>query len=677
MLGRLTFEAIPLYSWVAMGGAAVTVGGGIAVFLLITYLKAWRVLWTDWLTSVDHKRIGIMYVILALIMLCRGFIDALMMRAQQAFALNSDGYLPPDHFDQIFSSHGTIMIFFVAMPFLTGLINIIVPQQIGARDVAYPFLNSVSLWMTAAGAGLVLISLAVGKFSTAGWTGYPPYSGAQYNPGVGVDYWLWALLVSGVGSTLSGINFIVTIVKNRCPGMTYMRMPMFTWTTFCVSVLMAFAFPALTVVAIMLGLDRVLGFHFFTNGDGGNMMMYANLLWIWGHPEVYILILPAFGIFSEVVATFSRKRLFGYESLVYATMCIAVLSFTVWLHHFFTMGSGANVNAFFGITTMIIAVPTGVKIFDWLFTMYRGRIVLHPSMYFTIGFIVTFVIGGVTGVLLALPPADYLMHNSTFLIAHFHNMLIPGALFGYFAGMNYWFPKAFGFKLNEKWGIRSFWFWIVGFYLAFMPLYVLGFMGMVRRMEHYADPTWQPYLVVAFLGAISVLCGIVCIGIQFYVSVRDRLALRDATGDPWNGRTLEWATSSPAAHYNFAIIPKVDDIDPYWEMKKRKDVYHAPEHYEDIVMPKKTGIGPILGGLAFLIGFGMIWWMWWLVILAALASLALVIYRTCDDDTNYVVPAEEVMREEAEWLARIEPGHLHDVSEPHDEVADAAVPGRA
>jgi len=462
MLGRLTIEAIPLYSWVAMGGAAVTVGGGLAVFLLITYLRAWKVLWTDWLTSVDHKKIGIMYVVLALVMLVRGFIDALMMRAQQAISLNNEGYLPPEHFEQIFSSHGTIMIFFVAMPFLTGLINIIVPQQIGARDVAFPFLNSVSLWMTAAGAALVLISLAVGKFSTAGWTGYPPYSGVEYSPGVGVDYWIWALLVSGIGSTLSGINFIVTIVKNRCPGMHYMRMPMFTWTTLCISILMAFAFPALTVVAAQLALDRTLGFHFFTNEAGGNMMMFANLLWIWGHPEVYILILPAFGIFSEVVATFSRKRLFGYESLVYATACIAILSFTVWLHHFFTMGSSANVNAVFGIATMIIAVPTGVKIFDWLFTMYRGRIEFHPSMVFTIGFMVTFVIGGVTGVLLALPPADYLMHNSTFLVAHFHNMLIPGALFGYFAGLNYWFPKAFGFKLDAKWGIRSFWFWMDG-----------------------------------------------------------------------------------------------------------------------------------------------------------------------------------------------------------------------
>lgn len=679
MLGRLTIDALPLYSWVAMGGAAVTVGGGIAAFLLITYLRAWKVLWTDWLTSVDHKKIGIMYVVLALIMLVRGFVDALMMRAQQAISLNNEGYLPPEHFEQIFSSHGTIMIFFVAMPFLTGLINLIVPQQIGARDVSFPFLNSVSLWLTAAGAALVLISLAVGKFSQAGWTGYPPYSGIEYSPGVGVDYWIWALTLSGVGTTMSGINFIVTIVKNRCPGMTYMRMPMFTWTALCISILIVFAFPALTVVALQLWLDRTLGFHFFTNGDGGNMMMFANLLWIWGHPEVYILILPAFGIFSEVVATFSRKRLFGYTSLVYATACIALLSFTVWLHHFFTMGASANVNAIFGIATMIIAVPTGVKIFDWMFTMYRGRIEFHPAMVFTIGFMVTFVIGGVTGVLLALPPADYLMHNSTFLVAHFHNMLIPGALFGYFAGLNYWFPKAFGFKLDAKWGIRSFWFWFIGFYLAFMPLYALGFMGMSRRMEHYADPSWQPFLVVAALGAVFVLCGIICIGIQLYVSVRQWGSSRDITGDPWNGRTLEWATSSPAAPYNFAVVPTVTDIDAFHEMNMRGTAYQRPERYEPIVMPKSTGLGVILGGLSFVMGFAAVWYIWWLAVLMLVLCLVCIGIRACDDNSEYVLSAADVEAIENKWLGGITPADLHDMRDfdPRGAASGMALSGRA
>ncbi|MEM6463312.1 MAG: cytochrome o ubiquinol oxidase subunit I [Pseudomonadota bacterium] len=642
MLGRLTIDALPFYSWVAMAGAGVTVLGGLVVFALITYLGAWRYLWREWLTSVDHKKIGIMYIVLALVMLIRGFIDAIMMRAQQAIALNSEGYLPAEHFEQIFSSHGTIMIFFMAMPFVSGLFNVVMPQQIGARDVAFPFMNALSLWLTAAGAALVLVSLVVGKFSEAGWTGYPPYSGIQYSPGVGVDYWIWALLVSGVGSTLTGINFVVTILKKRAPGMTLMRMPMFTWTTLVVSLLMAFAFPALTVVAIQLGLDRYLGFHFFTNEAGGNMMNYANLLWIWGHPEVYILILPAFGVYSEVVATFSGKRLFGYDSLVYATACIGILSFTVWLHHFFTMGSSANVNAFFGIATMIIAVPTGVKVFDWLFTMYRGRIVFHPCMYWTVGFIVTFVIGGISGVLLALPPADYLMHNSTFLVAHFHNVLIPGALFGYFTGMNYWFPKAFGFKLNETWSIRAFWFWLIGFYLAFMPLYVLGFMGMVRRMEHYNVPEWQPYLVVAAVGAVFVLIGIFCIIMQFYVSFRDRAEAVDTTGDPWNGRTLEWATTSPPAPYNFAIIPNVEDVDAFADMKRRGVVGVRPAAYEDIVMPKSTGAGIILGGLAFVLGFAMIWHIWWLAACALVGSVVVLILRVSNDDDEFIITAAEV-----------------------------------
>ncbi|MDX2317059.1 MAG: cbb3-type cytochrome c oxidase subunit I, partial [Hyphomicrobiaceae bacterium] len=484
MLGRLTIDSLPFYSFIAASGAGVTVLGALLVIGVITWFGAWRYVWTDWLTSLDHKKIGIMYIMVALVMLLRGFVDAAMMRSQQAIAFNSDGYLPPSHFDQIFTSHGTIMIFFMAMPFMAGLVNLIMPQQIGSRDVAFPFMNSISLWLTIAGAGLVLVSLVIGKFSTAGWTGYPPYSEAEFTPGVGVDYWIWAVLISGVGSTMSGINFVATIVKCRAPGMYMFRMPLFSWTVFVTAALMVFAFPALTVACVMLMLDRTLDMHFFTNGMGGNMMNYINLFWLWGHPEVYILVLPAFGVFSEVVAIFSQKRLFAYLSLVFATMAIAFLSFTVWLHHFFTMGSSARVNSFFGTMTSIIAVPTGVKVFDWLMTMFRGRIVFKPPMLYMIGFLVLFVIGGLSGVLLALPPVDYLVHNTTFLVAHFHNVIIPGVLFGYLAGYMLWFPKAFGFKLNEKWGAWSFWCWTIGFILAFMPLYVLGLLGMPRRMEH-------------------------------------------------------------------------------------------------------------------------------------------------------------------------------------------------
>ena len=665
MLGKLTIDALPLYSWVAMGGALVTVGGALIVMVGITWLGQWRYLWSEWLTSLDHKRIGIMYVTLAAVMLMRGFIDAIMMRSQQAIALNSDGYLPPGHFDQVFSSHGTIMIFFMAMPFLTGLINIVVPQQIGTRDVAFPFMNSVSLWLTTAGAGLILISLVIGKFSTAGWTGYPPYAGVEFSPGVGVDYWLWAVLISGVGSTLTGINFVATILKRRAPGMTLMRMPLFTWTALCTSILMTFAFPALTVAAGLLALDRTLGMHFFTNGAGGNMMNYINLLWMWGHPEVYILILPAFGIYSEVVATFSNKRLFGYTSLVYATAGIAILSFTVWLHHFFTMGSSASVNGFFGIATMVIAVPTGVKVFDWLFTMYRGRIYFHPSMVWTLGFIVTFVIGGMTGVLLAIPPADYLMHNTTFLVAHFHNMLIPGALFGYFAGYMYWFPKAFGFTLNDRWGIRAFWCWLIGFYLAFMPLYALGLMGMPRRMEHYNVADWQPYLIVAAAGAALILLGIVFLVVQLVVSVQERREVLDLSGDPWNGRTLEWLTSSPPAPYNFAVLPEVRDIDAFHDMKERGVAYRKPDRYDDIYLPKPSGAGVVIGILAFLIGFALIWHIWWMVIACGVGVWAILIVRASDDHDEYRLPASEVEKiEEQRYQALARSARMRSMQDP-------------
>jgi cytochrome o ubiquinol oxidase subunit 1 len=642
VLGKLSVDALPLYSGIALTGALFSVFAALAVVALITWYGKWLYLWNNWLISIDHKRIGIMYLTLALVMLMRGFIDAIMLRTQQAIALNSQGYLPPGHFDQIFSSHGTIMIFFMAMPFLVGLINIVVPLQIGARDVSFPFMNSISLWLTAAGAGLVMISLVIGKFSTAGWSGYPPYSEVSFNPGVGVDYWIWTVLISGFGSTLTGINFFVTILKRRAPGMTLMRMPLFTWTALCTSILMIFAFPALTVVSALLGLDRYLGMHFFTNGDGGDMMNYANLFWIWGHPEVYILVLPAFGVYSEVVATFSGKALFGYRSLVYATVAITLLSFMVWLHHFFTMGASANVNAFFGMATMIIAVPTGVKIFDWLFTMYRGRVRMTSHMYWTMGFIVTFVIGGMTGVLLALPPVDFLMHNTTFLVAHFHNMLIPGALFGYLAGYQYWFPKALGYRLDEKWGKRAFWAWIVGFYLAFMPLYAVGFMGMPRRMERYDVAAWQPFLLIAEIGALSILLGIVFLAVQLVVSYRNRAALQDTTGDPWNGRTLEWATASPPAPYNFAVIPQVHGLDAWTMMKDGGTAAIRPVSYHDIVMPNDTGAGAILGGLSLVLGFAMVWEIWWLAIAAGIGVWSVLIMRTFDDHDFHVISAKEV-----------------------------------
>ena len=640
MLGKLTIDALPFYSGIAMGGALITVFGALCVVALITWLGQWRYLWTEWLRSVDHKKIGIMYVMLALIMLVRGFIDAMMIRTQQAVALDSQGYLPPDHFDQIFTSHATIMVFFVAMPFVVGLFNVIVPQQIGARDVAFPLMNSVSLWLTASGATLVMISLVIGKFSSVGWSAYPPYSEAQFSPGVGVDYWIWAILVSGVGSILTGINFLVTIVKRRAPGMRLMMMPLFTWTALCTSILIVFAFPALIVAAALLGLDRYLGMHFFTGGDGGNITNYINLFWMWGHPEIYILILPAFGVYSEVVATFSGKRLFGYASLVYATAAIAVLSFIVWLHHFFTIGTSHDVNAFFGRVAPLVAVPTGVTIFDWLLTMYRGRVQLSVPMLFTLGFIVTFVLGGITGVLLAVVPD--LMHNTTFLVAHFHNVFIPGALFGYFTGYQYWFPKAFGFRLEEKWGRRAFWAWIVGFYLAFMPLYILGFMGMPQHLQRYYVAGWQPYLIVAEFGALLILCGITFLAIQLIVSIRDRATLTVPTGDPWNGRTLEWATAAPPAVYNFAVVPQVKGIDAWWAMKQAGRAGHKPVRFHDIIMPADSSAGVVIGAMSFVFAFAMVWQIWWLTAVGGLGMAAAMLSQTLRDHAEHRIPASEV-----------------------------------
>ncbi|HWX01775.1 cytochrome o ubiquinol oxidase subunit I [Collimonas sp.] len=648
IFGRLTWEAIPYHEPILIATFIMVALGGAAVLGALTYYKVWGTLWRDWFTSIDHKKIGIMYVVLGLVMLLRGFADALMMRAQQAFAFGgSEGFLPPHHYDQIFTAHGVIMIFFVAMPLVTGLMNYVVPLQIGARDVAFPFLNNFSFWMTTFGGMLVMASLFVGEFARTGWLAYPPLSGILASPDVGVDYYIWALQIAGVGTLLSGINLIATIVKMRAPGMNMMKMPVFTWTALCTNVLIVAAFPVLTAVLGMLSLDRIFGTNFFTNDMGGNAMMYVNLIWIWGHPEVYILILPAFGIFSEVVSTFSSKRLFGYTSMVYATVVITILSYLVWLHHFFTMGSGASVNSFFGITTMIISIPTGAKIFNWLFTMYRGRIRFELPMLWTIGFMVTFTIGGMTGVLLAVPPADFVLHNSLFLIAHFHNVIIGGVLFGMFAGINFWFPKAFGFKLDDFWGKCCFWFWTIGFYFAFMPLYVLGLMGVTRRMGHFADPSLQIWFQIAAFGAVLIALGIASFIVQLVVSFRRREALRDTTGDPWDARTLEWSTSSPPPDYNFAFTPKVHDNDAWTDMKANG--YTRPlKDFVAIHMPKNTAAGFIIAALSAAIGFALIWHMWLVAGLGFAAMMAAIIVHTFNYNRDYYISADEVVRTEGE-----------------------------
>jgi cytochrome o ubiquinol oxidase subunit 1 len=644
IFGRLSLDSLPLHEPIVVYTFVAVAIGAIALLGAITYYKLWGYLWHEWFTSIDHKKIGIMYMILGFVMLLRGFSDAIMMRGQQAVSFGaSHGYLPPEHYDQVFTAHGVIMIFFVAMPMVTGLMNFVMPLQIGARDVAFPFLNNFSFWMTVAGAMLVMCSLFIGEFARTGWLAYPPLSDIVSSPDAGVDYYIWALQIAGVGTLLSGINLLVTIVKMRAPGMTLMKMPVFTWTALCTNVLIVAAFPVLTAVLAMLALDRYAGTNFFTTELGGNAMMYVNLIWIWGHPEVYILILPAFGIFSEVTATFSRKPLFGYASMVYATVVITVLSYLVWLHHFFTMGSGASVNSFFGITTMIISIPTGAKIFNWLFTMYRGRVDFELPMMWTVAFMVTFVIGGMTGVLLAVPPADFSLHNSLFLIAHFHNVIIGGVLFGLFAGITYWFPKAFGFRLDPFWGKCSFWFWVSGFYFAFMPLYMLGLMGVTRRLSHFDDPSLRIWFLIAAFGAFLIALGIACNIIQFIVSFKNREALRDVTGDPWGGRTLEWSTSSPPPKYNFAFTPRIHDHDAWWMMKKYR--WQRPLNgYLPIHMPHNTGAGFIMAALSFVFGFAMIWYMWLLAIVAFVALLLVAIGHTFNYDREYYIPADEVSR---------------------------------
>jgi len=629
---------------VLLFGQLMVVGAGLLIGLALIYFKKVGWLWKNWLTSVDHKKIGIMYLVVAGVMLLRGLADTVLLRFQQASSSGaSHGIVSSDHFQQIFTAHGTMMIFFVAMGLVFGIINLIVPLQIGSRDVAFPLLNNLSFWMYAAGAILINLSLVFGgEFAATGWLAYPPLSELQFSPGVGVDYWIWCIQIAGIGTLLSGINFITTILAKRAPGMTMMKMPVFVWSVLAAMSLVAAAFPILTVTLVLLTLDRTIGTHFFTTTGGGNAMMYVNLIWAWGHPEVYILILPAFGIYSEIVATFSRKRLFGYASMVYAIIAITALSFVVWLHHFFTMGAGADVNAFFGIMTMVIAIPTGVKVFNWLFTMYRGRINFASPMIWFIGFVITFSIGGAAGVMLGVPPIDFQLHNTLFLVAHFHTMIVGGALFGYFAGIVYWFPKVFGFKLDEKLGKLAVYLWIAGFICAFTPLYILGLMGATRRLDHYdASLGWQGLFIVAGVGVLIIFAGVGVQLLMFYKSIRNRKQNMDTTGDPWNGRTLEWATSSPAPVYNFAVIPTVTDRDEFYRVKQLK-LPLLKRKFTAIEMPNNSPFGIFMAGWALMFAFSVIWHFPPTIILAVLGIVITFLVRSFNDNTTYLISAAEV-----------------------------------
>ncbi|TVY07900.1 cbb3-type cytochrome c oxidase subunit I [Paenibacillus cremeus] len=629
-------------------GADIAIGlTTVAIIFVVTYFKKWSWLWREWLTSVDHKRVGIMYIIASLLMLFRGGVDALLMRTQLAFP--DMKFLSPEHYNQVFTTHGVIMILFMAMPLMFGLFNIAVPLQIGARDVAFPFLNSLSFWLFFMGAMLFNMSFVIGGSADAGWLSYPPLSEMTGSPGVGQDFYIWGIQISGIGSLMTGINFIVTILKMRAPGMTWSKVPMFTWSVLSSCITIIVAFPVLTVTLALLFLDRYLGAHFFTMDGGGNAMMYVNLIWMWGHPEVYIVVLPAFGIYSEIVSTFSKKRLFGYASMVFAMMSISLMSYFTWLHHFFTMGSGANVNLFFAITTMIIAIPTGVKIFNWLFTMYRGRITFSTPMLWSIAFIPCFVVGGMTGVMLSVAPADFQFHNSYFLIAHFHQVLIGGVAFGYFAGLYYWWPKMFGFKLNETLGKWAFWIWNIGFYVCFMPQYFVGLDGMTRRVSTYSwDTGWWGLNFTSTIGGFLMGLGFLFQVWQIAHSIK--FMEKDTTGDPWNARTLEWSIPSPAPLYNFATTPQVTDRDDWWEEKERIAAGMAPKPkpaLEPIHMPKNSAIPFIQSVCWFAVGFGFVFHWLWIAIPGLIGVAVTMLAHSFNYDTDYYIPVDEIQRTEA------------------------------
>ena len=650
IFGKLILSDLP-HEWFTLGGTVSALLGGLTIALYLHKTKKWGWLWKDWLTSTDPKKIGIMYLITALFMFARGGLDAIMIWAQQALAPLGLGYLTPTHFQEIFTAHGSIMILFVTMGLIFGILNIIIPLQIGARDVASPLLNTLGFWLYVAGCLLMNVFFVFGgTFSNVGWLGTMPLAGIDLSPGVGVDYWIWAIQVSGLGTILGGVNFIMTILKMRAPGMTLMKMPLFTWMSLYSMIMVLAIFPILSATTALLWFDRTMGMNLFTADNGGNLMMYMNLIWAWGHPEVYVLILPIYGIYSEIVSTFSGKRYHAYKATVVAGALVTFFSMLVWVHHFFTMGAAASVNAFFGLMSLLIAIPTAMLVFSWLMTMIKGKIQLKTPMYWFLGFIATFGFGGITGVMMGVPGIDFQVHNSLFLVAHFHNMVVGGALFGIFGGIAYWFPKIAGFRLHEGLGKAAFWCWLIGFYLSFMPLYILGLMGAPRRLDTYDMETgWHLLFVAAFIGGLVITLGVVFQLLQIAVSIRQRDKLKVNAQDPWDGRTLEWATHTPVPVYNFAVLPPVPSRDPYWDIKQQGGL--PKPKYEDIHMPKNTASGIYISGLLFVLGFAMVWHIWWLAIVCFIGALAVFIQRAFDEDTSYIITAKELEKMEAKYVA--------------------------
>ncbi len=669
LFGRLTLNSIPYDNPIIIFAFAFSVIAGLLVVVPVLYYRKVGYIFREWICSVDHKKIGVMYIILGLVMMFRGFVDGMMIRTQQVtadgptsphFLEAQHGYLPPSHFDQIYSSHGTLMILFAVTPILTGLGNVIVPLQIGARDMAFPRMNAISLWLTVMGAMLVMASLFIGDFSDAGWVGLTPLTELPYSPSVGVDYWMWAIQISSIGTTLNAINIITTIIGMRAPGMRWDRLPIFTWTTLSTSIIGLTAFPILGVALALLGADRYLGTHFYTAGLGGNLMLYTDLFWIWGHPEVYFLVLPAFGILSEIIPTFSEKPLFGYMTMVAATFAIAGISWSVWLHHFFTMGAGPWVNTFFSVATMLVGIPTGVKVFNWILTMYRGRITYTTPMLWSVGALLLLLVGGLTGVMLANPAIDYTVHNSVFVIAHFHCMVLLIA-FTIFAAIIYWWPKVFGFKLDEVNGKRFFATFSLGTVTVFAAMFVLGFEGETRRLDYLYDPHWMPMLVIEELGIGLYTLSVYYFFKMAYVSIRDRAKNR-CGADPWGtSRTLEWLTHSPAPFYNFAVTPQVNALDELaWRRENNWDAI-MPTRFDPIHMPKNTMVPIIIGVFAFGFGFGMVWRIWWMAGGSLLAIIAIICITSFFQDHGYTITAEEMRK-------------LEEEREPHGIVTDNHAP---
>jgi cytochrome o ubiquinol oxidase subunit 1 len=651
-LGKLDASALP-HEMFMIGGAVSIVVMLLSLAAFITYKKRWTWLWKEWLTTVDPKKIGIMYFIVGGIMLVRGGMDAIMIWLQQALAGSGEGYLSAQHFQEIFTAHGNIMVFFVAMGLIFGFINYIVPLQIGARDLASPFMNTLGFWLYVAGVIMInMFFIFGGEYAATGWLAVAPLSGKEFSPGVGMDYWIWSLQISGIGTTLGGINFIMTILKMRAKGMSLMKMPPFTWGSLCSMVMVVSVFPLLTMTIFLLFFDRYLGTHFFTTDGGGNPMMYTNLIWMWGHPEVYIIMLPSFGAFTEIVSTFSRKRVAFYKSNIIAMIAVANISLVVWLHHFFTMGAGANVNSAFGVATILISIPTSALVISWIATMYKGRVRFKSPMIWLMGFMTVFGIGGVTGVLLGIPPVDFQLHNSLFLVAHFHSTAVGGVLFGIFAALSYWFPKMFGFRLNERLGRYAAWTWIVGFFVAFTPLYILGLMGATRRLNTY-DPSsgYQPFFIMALIGGLIITAGVVLQIIQIIASIMQRKQLADTTGDPWDARSLEWSLPSPPQPYNFATIPEVHDRDAFWEMKQNGRP-NIPQ--QDVHMPKSTAAGIYISAFAFLIGFGFVWEIIWMVAVGVVGVIAVFVAKGFNDHPEYTLSAAEVTQMEVERAKQTE-----------------------